>query len=136
MQPLSSIECNYYANELWLLETEVTTPKKVYSFDLAAVNGCADIEDLEPNTGPVDLGTFPQLAQDTTLVTREHPDDGFYIYFERRRPWESGWDFEEPYYLLVFSDEDKDGVMDDVTTPTYAEFYENRPLDEWHWEYQ
>lgn len=134
-QPLSSIACSPYSNQLWLLDEPVHATRSVRILPMGPATECSSAVPAVVTGTPIDVSAYPQLAGFNSLRAQKHPAIGFVILAEARRPWESGFDYQEPYQMLQLVDQDLDGVFDIVLTPTYTAFYTQYPLSGWEWDY-
>lgn len=134
LNPMSSAACHFRADELWMLEENSAGIKTVHSMPLSGAS-CGLITPLLIQSVQVDATNYPSLANCTSLSAQEHPAYGFVVLGQKRRLWESPWDYHEPYTIMIARDADKDGVMDSVVFPTYKDFYTNLPLETWNWKF-
>jgi len=113
IQPISSITRNPNSNELWMLEWELTTPKKLLALDLGLTTpDCSSLKVLYDAGNPDDLAAYPQMIGLRSIYSGTHPSAGWIVYFEERPRWRSRRTYATPYNILVGFDGNLDGALD------------------------
>jgi len=127
IQPMRSIICNPYGNELWLFE---------YGFPAAVT-----VLDLEDNSlSPLfDQFQYPQLADAASLKAGMHENGDFVVIALNHPLWadppvpKAGDPIE---YFRAFYDTDQDGILEGSAVFSYDEFHAAYPPSSWVRDYQ
>jgi len=132
LQPLSSMVRNPNANELWMLEWELDSPKKLLSLDLD--NGspaCSSFLTMYDGGNPADVAAYPLMDSLRQIYAGTHPTAGWIVYFEQRPAWTPLNKYSTPYQMLVGFDGDTDGILNSLSPMTYTALYTSFPFSEW-----
>ncbi len=132
IQPISGLVRNPNSNQLWMLEWEMSAPKRLLSLDLNdVILSSSSLSTLYDGNNPSDRSAYPLMKGLRHLHAGTHPTAGWIVYAEKRPTWRSLSKYSSPYTMLVGFDGDQDGVLDSLAPMTYRALYTAYPYAEW-----